>query len=1477
MSVNITKENIEELIQERKQTYNKANNAVSAFNSENQISNDYNGRQILEIIQNADDAQANRIDISIDTNNHILSIYNDGKPFSYEGIKSIMIANSSSKVTSVYIGNKGLGFRSLICWADKIQIHTGAFIFTFSREEAAKSAKELNLDVDEICKSRNLLPTCCPFPMLAIPKVEYLDEGLENGCKLIINYKKDDENNIINQLSQIEEKALLFLNNVTEMNISGTGINEKKLNIKKEGSNRYLADGIYWLIETSSEELPEKYQDHNKLEKQRYSIKLAIPEDRNTASDSYYLYNYLPSRESIGLPFIIHATLELNSSRNNINDNEVNRYVLQKVAEFISGYVDKQLIGDTERDWKWYKMMTPLDRLSSPSLIIQETLFSTLKTKRDSKSLFPTVGGLYVGINDYYYSKMEELNFWDAFHEKKGVIKNVLRPFDDSITMEKRFISQNDYICSLNSISSDRNLNLVDRANLISFVIRNVHINENNKLWLFVDDNDELINDETAAVFTPKSEGVDYPCPQFVKIRFINKELYLSLLKLLKNDFTWVDIQSGNQTSAPSRIFCALFKKKNIASINDYDKSEVLRTIVSQTNKYISNKDNRVSTNAIKEMFSCLFNIYISLGYETNLESVKLLDTHENIIEASKLLLDTDDNRYVFGKDDSYILAQDNWNIDKLDEPEYTKFLKLLGVNKLIKNDNVKDLWSYGLWLEKLHVLSVSGNTIYTNKNMCNAMSSTSLTMATEFLMERIKSMSLEKIVYLLSTNEELRSRVVNCRETLSFKYTRTYHMDTEYSYLRYQFLQLASVNKKILSPDIVLEGPDSIQNIPKLDAVAKNATLNFLTTNLRGLGEKEIADILNGLSKENNIEKNRKYIRKLYSMIIDVLYKDGRSLNGNNVSLCAYTSEGNIAYLPSTQVYYTDNACIPKALESSIGRNRLYYPARRGARKVCDALGIEQLADFYPIVQNDSIKEHPINHEFMRLIEDVKPYILLYCMQNVDSHELKKNLAGKMKNMKIIIVSACRYQLNERSNIELNPLEFINSCGVYYLNASDINNLTEMQSSVRYCKAISEILSIETKLEGKDDVFERIFQSPGFMKEAVAYDLPDELEEAKEFMGVSHEELAFWSNILNNNVTDTDDDFYKSIIEKFGLPDDFHFDMVDFQKWLTIESKILLRSLYSKNILPDNIDLSFLHKKEFDDIKSTYRLSFVHSLWLSLCNDIENQKNFIRYQQDYENLFFTGDKSKLYAENEYIDYLKENVNNNIYAIEWSDSSETHISLYRTDKLNEFSIDEQSIFFFPGNQDIVENIISRSDAETEENDDSYDENYVMARSTMSITFLDGKEIKKGNMPANRNKKNICRKGDIYTPETDHLKRKIGKRAECAVRDLLRENGFDFQWQSGFSDESYKNDTLGYDFKYKRKDESEWRFLEVKKYNGESFILSKNEYRTAIDEKYENKYDLALVSDDNVYIIKDFFKNENFQMEAESYSVYCKIE
>ena len=748
----------------------------------------------------------------------------------------------------------------------------------------------------------------------------------------------------------------------------------------------------------------------------------------------------------------------------------------------------------------------------------------------------------------------------------------------------------------------------------------------------------------------------------------------------------------------------------------------------------------------------------------------------------------------------------------------------------------------------------------------------TSLIKMTDLLSKSINEMTLDKIIYLLATNEELLNCVVNSRETLSFKYTRIYHLETEYSYLRFQFLQLASVNKKILSSDIVLGKLNSNTYLQDIPSEKMNSIMKFLTTNLRGLDDNDITDILNKLSDE----KNRKYVRRVYSLVIDALNKDGRNLNNHNVRLCAYSGDGKVIFLPASKVYYTDNTSIPKALESSIGRNRLYYPARRGAKKVCDTLGIEPLAEFYPIVQNNSIKEHPLNHEFMSFIEGIKLYILLYCIQNVDSYDVKKDLASRLKNMRIKLVYACHYQLNGNIDIELNPIEFINSNGIFYLNANGVNYLSEMQSSVKYCKAISEILSIETKLEGKDEVFERIFQNPRFMKEAAEYDFADDIQEAKELMGISREELSFWNFIRNSNITDINDVFYKSIIKEFGLPDDFHFERVDFRKWMTIESKELLRNIYSKNLRPNNIDLSFLHKKEFDDIKSTYRLSFVHSLWLCLCSDIKNQKNFIKYQKDYENIYFEGDKSKLYEDNEYIDYLKEKVKN-IYAITWSDSSEKHISLYNIEKLNELSIEDQSIFFFPNNQDKVNKIITQLETKTEEDNDSNDGSSATEKEIKSITFLDGKDIKKGNLPVNKNMKSNSEKGSVYTSETDRKKKKAGKNAELTVRNVLKAGGFDFYWLSGNSDESNKDDTLGYDFKYKVKGESEWRYLEVKKFNGESFILSKNEYNTALDERYKNRYDLALVYDDNVYIIKDFFKNENFSMEAESFSVYCKIE
>lgn len=110
---------------------------ISAYNREIETEKEYNGRQLLELLQNADDENSDEVLIRLDTNKNLLQISNKGencKPFSYEGIRSLMISNLSSKTTKKFIGNKGLGFRSIINWSEKITINSNNLDVIFSKE-----------------------------------------------------------------------------------------------------------------------------------------------------------------------------------------------------------------------------------------------------------------------------------------------------------------------------------------------------------------------------------------------------------------------------------------------------------------------------------------------------------------------------------------------------------------------------------------------------------------------------------------------------------------------------------------------------------------------------------------------------------------------------------------------------------------------------------------------------------------------------------------------------------------------------------------------------------------------------------------------------------------------------------------------------------------------------------------------------------------------------------------------------------------------------------------------------------------------------------------------------------------------------------------------------------------------------------------------------------------------------------------------
>ena len=87
---------------------------ISDFNHELALRNDYRGREIYELLQNAEDAGAEanaEVEVIIDYSDGIISITNiGGKPFSDEGFTSLLRANQSYSTKCFLFRVHRLGF-----------------------------------------------------------------------------------------------------------------------------------------------------------------------------------------------------------------------------------------------------------------------------------------------------------------------------------------------------------------------------------------------------------------------------------------------------------------------------------------------------------------------------------------------------------------------------------------------------------------------------------------------------------------------------------------------------------------------------------------------------------------------------------------------------------------------------------------------------------------------------------------------------------------------------------------------------------------------------------------------------------------------------------------------------------------------------------------------------------------------------------------------------------------------------------------------------------------------------------------------------------------------------------------------------------------------------------------------------------------------------------------------------------------------
>jgi len=294
---------IDKLSNEFIETHKKPQEIETLAQLNNRESEDikgYHGREILELLQNIDDAfekkKKENPDIKetakakIDFKNNVLTISNTGTCFDKDGIKSICAGNLSTK-DSDYLGNKGTGFRSVLNWANKICIYSGGFNVKFSQEIANTIFEEIK-DEPQIKKNIEYqikLNKTLYIPILSVPQNTKSIEknGYDTIIKITIDEQKNkDDFSVEKQIEIFDFRTLLFLPNISEILFE---IDEKKYQFKKEnGSNSTSELQTFSLTNSNNPDIKETYyfdstivpkavQWNNETKKRDIKIAIAIP------------------------------------------------------------------------------------------------------------------------------------------------------------------------------------------------------------------------------------------------------------------------------------------------------------------------------------------------------------------------------------------------------------------------------------------------------------------------------------------------------------------------------------------------------------------------------------------------------------------------------------------------------------------------------------------------------------------------------------------------------------------------------------------------------------------------------------------------------------------------------------------------------------------------------------------------------------------------------------------------------------------------------------------------------------------------------------------------------------------------------------------------------------------------------------------------------------------------------------------------
>ena len=1127
---------------------------IQDFKREKQLKNDYQGREILELVQNADDQKSDSLEIKVITTDSDPRIIITNKgintiPFSRDGFRSIMRADLSSKqlVTGSFtegetIGNKGLGFRAVLNWSSHIEIDSAGLHCDFDEKTAwCKWAEIKNKLENDGCD--DLLKNClavakdkCPISLLATPEVKTANTE-PNSTSITIHFDQTHEDNIISQINDLRPNILFFVRNIKQISIIVNDDSPRIMNRSEWEEKKRISPDVYIssciLSDSDSQNTWLKYN----FQDEDSEIAIAWREDGYPVEkEERFFYSFFPTKVRLNLPCVVHAKVELDAARNNVLPSNYNHSIMFSVGKClvnVAEYIAECNANRGQCDWQPYKMLFFSQEELSDSL---SQIIVGIKATIAETKIFPTVKGEYVRLENAccyckelaaFLQKNRDICYFEN-HLLLGWEELSISTYSPVDLFSKTIVELLTDICALAQSNEQQALKIYSEViEIIVQVSKKYYV----KIDFLPDCDWNIITGNTAYI---NCGQILREAPDFLNIRYVNPKLVeyccseKSVFKV-SDDRDMVKRLKGICDVATSDISQIKNRLISFSKDNQYKDPEYFKKIIKCLYKTYSNA---LSSGRVVDNIGYDFLVLALNGSRYHANEVTLWD--ESRINGLSALLD--EQQEISSRWKLWGTLQFWCDFLECTEEDVISFFQdFIGV-------------SIGLPLERVYCgddgdyieEGIAGTTLsfvdFRKSRLGEQLAAPNhhFVICESIIPEIIGTTnSIAKTIPLIRILFEDKK----CYDILMSSPTLYYFQKTRKrirfncSYMAYKLRSnpvLNSLKHYAIEEDFSAEGVQLISSplVSNIPVDQRRILLGKLgaAQSLKDMSIEDLYEMLSAFPESRGIQKFYQKVREALRYHIDSaksqeekddLEKKCAALAVEKLDkLFAHKGHSAPELFCREEIYYWDNDILAKQLLDNLPK--LEIGSRVGADSVVKLFGVKRLK--HELI---SISSQTINHELTLSVRELllsrRPYILAVRMPTLDENKISETITS-LKNLNVEIVSQCTYDFNN-DTYSMSQGELIQVSNGHFIICSSQKDLSNALKRPEFCMALGEMLCIQFKLTGSQivgqfrNVLKNSVEEIDYYRERETSQT--EWERILTALGLSEEECVLWQNAL--------------------------------------------------------------------------------------------------------------------------------------------------------------------------------------------------------------------------------------------------------------------------------------------------------------------------------------------------------------------------